>query len=150
MSSLLRIAPFVIIPLLLPTGHPAAQTSSADVTFVVPLNITNLASDITKVRVTCIVRGTALDAQRVGELELAVSGRQVITTAQVVVLVPASAVTIAAGLQANYNCTLAGYSPALGWHPFRLESQGSSAGGSFLVTSPTAYRDLALVGDVSW
>jgi hypothetical protein len=110
---------------MLATGPAGAQSTSADVTFAVPLNLTNLAADITKVRVRCsfLHVGSSAPApglDRAGEVEIPVTGRQVVTTAQVVVMVPSTAIGsgISAGTGQRYVCALDGYSAALGWRDF--------------------------------
>jgi hypothetical protein len=113
------------VSLGLASGPAGAQSTSADVTFAVPLNLTNLAADITKVRVRCSFLRVGSSAptpglDRAGEVEIPVTGRQVVTTAQVVVMVPPTAVgpEITAGTSQRYVCALDGYSAALGWGGF--------------------------------
>jgi hypothetical protein len=122
---------------LLATAPASAQSTSADVTFAVPLNLTNLAADITKVRVKCsfLHVGSSAPApglDRMGEVEIPVTGRQVVATAQVVVMVPPTAIgsEISAGTAQRYVCALDAYSAALGWGVF--SDRGSN--GSFKTT----------------
>jgi hypothetical protein len=124
---------------MLASGPAGAQSTSADVTFAVPLNLTNLATDITKVRVTCSFLGVGSSSptpglDRAGAVEIPVTGRQVITTAQVVVMVPPTAIGagISAGTGQRYTCALDAYSAALGWGHF-LDRDTT---GSFKTTQP--------------
>jgi hypothetical protein len=134
-----QLAALVICVSFLAAGRAAAQ--SADVTFEVPLNVTNLSSEITKVRLKCeLPMSDVLSAARSGEVELPVSGGQVVTTAQVLVTVPASALYSPASIRTQrYTCMLAGYSPALGWGSFEIQSVVRSSTGlsPFNVTAPT-------------
>jgi hypothetical protein len=127
MHTEIRVNAMFALALLLTVGNASAQaqTTSADVTFVVPLNLTNLASDISKVRVRCYIYswGFTTDS-RVGEMELAVLQRQVVTTANVVVLIPPGAFgpnptlrdPLVDKTRADYECHLSLYSPATGWN----------------------------------
>jgi hypothetical protein len=116
-----------------------AQSTSADVTFAVPLNLTNLASDITKVRVTCSMEygrmalGSAQPVVRKGEVEIPVTARQVVTTAHVVVMIPATAVLPnTVGQMQPYECWLEAFSAAIGWGLFGDQDMT----GSFRTTQP--------------
>jgi len=98
-----------------------------DVTFEVPLNLTRLASDITKVMVTCSITSDAFplrkgkDAkvkQGIGaQVELPVSAGQLVTTARVVVPITVDKfldpVTMIrqdpTGKSAEYQCDLMGF-----------------------------------------
>jgi hypothetical protein len=127
---------------VLVTGRAGAQSTAADVTFAVPLNLTNLSTDVTKVRVWCwFIYGTYQNqsARRSGELEIPVTARQVVTTAQVVVLLPAISPS-SVGQSQNYTCELSLYSPSLGWSG---GSQFSSTeqSGSFKTTQPVPSRN---------
>jgi hypothetical protein len=88
-----------------------AQAQSSDVTFRMPLNLTNLSPDITRVSVTCRIVSPALpvfqgqpQAYR-GEQFPVVAGR-LVTTATVVVAIPQ--LNSPAGKTANYSCYLRG------------------------------------------
>ena len=116
-----------------------AQTVPGDVTFEVPLNLTRLWGEITKVAVWCKISSDALvgtrNKQLQAQLELPVSAGQLTTTARVVVPVPSTAFTdptmamtgSPTGKPASYVCKLSGFSalPATnggGWNVFTAES----------------------------
>lgn len=117
-----RIAAFAILALLiLASGAAAGQSppASADVTFTVPLNLTNLATDITRMRVQCHINSAnlAIGGHRSGESsEIAVSAHQVVTTVNVVVLIPTSALIFSGPTRdATYSCRLWMFTPSFGW-----------------------------------
>jgi hypothetical protein len=103
------------------TASSAAQTNPGDITFTVPVNITQLFPDVTKVRVTCAVRSEAITVGRIvvknvqqpgavaKSVDLPVSGGQVVTTATVVVSV-AGVLENPVGKVATYSCSVDGYS----------------------------------------
>jgi hypothetical protein len=151
---------------LLLAGTAAAQTIPGDVTFEVPINLTRLAADITKIDVTCTISSDAITATRVvrgvtnagklvGNVVLPVTKGRVVTTANVVVTVAPGALQDPYGKYsaATYECMLTGYSagtagrrtggglPA-GWGVF----EESSARPSFRL-SPTPQR---LTGSFNW
>ena len=93
-----------------------AQAPGGDVTFKVPLNLTKLSADITKVRVSCKLQSTVLttinaEGQQTNSMsgitEVPVSNGQVVTTATVVLF----NYTLAnpAGATASYQCSLMGF-----------------------------------------
>jgi len=96
------------------TGAGFAQ--SFDVTFKVPLNLTGIATAITKVKVGCNINSPALpvvagSAANVVSafVEIPVSGGQVVTTATVVV--PVSRLDTSNGkTSATYRCIMWGFS----------------------------------------
>ena len=107
-----------------------AQTNQGDITFTVPVNITQLLADITRVRVNCSIASQAITTNRVvvkGEAqpgqvaraeEIPVSNGQVVRTVTVVVSV-AGILENPAGQQATYVCGLQGYSNSQQrWQPF--------------------------------
>jgi len=121
-----RIAHFVTASLLVVAGG-AIRTAEAqtvgDVTFTVPLNITQLSPDITKVAVWCKITGPAI-TNRSGyigtQVELVPQGGQVVTTATVVVSWPPTDLTNPTGTQASYSCALSGFNNLLQrWDNFR-------------------------------
>jgi hypothetical protein len=68
----------------------AQTTTGSDVTFKVPLNLTQVSSDIAQVAVWCVISSTAIttrDGKLSKQEELPVSGGQLVTTATVVVAV---------------------------------------------------------------
>jgi hypothetical protein len=101
-----------ILPLL-PSGA-LAQSASADVTFEVPLNLTSLPSQITKVAVMCRLTSSALMSRgsRVGQSEVAVAQGAVVTTVQVVVPILSRDLISASGKSADYECKLLGFEAA--------------------------------------
>jgi hypothetical protein len=137
------LAVFVsFVPVLLVAAPVYAQSTAADVTFAVPLNLTNLASDITKARVRCWFMYGIYQNQnaiRVGEQEIPVTARQVVTTAQVVVMLPATAIVAGtAGQSQPYTCELSLYSAAIGWSGGNFNSDAASA--SFRMTQAVSAR----------
>jgi hypothetical protein len=135
-----RVSSVAIALALLSIDSASAQSASADVTFAVPLNLTNLAGDITKVRVTCsmpygnLSMGSTTPAMRRGEVELPVTGGQVVTTALVLVALPATAMRPdIVGTTQSYSCVLHGYSPSLGWNEWNdLDMTGSFRSAQFV------------------
>ena len=132
--------------LLLASNTSVAQSPPVEVTFQVPLNLTELSADITRVRVTCMIeKDEQLGATRTYEQfaatnsqEFPVSAGQLIMTASVVVSVDAT--RVAAGETARYGCFLYGYSsPLQRWYDFS-EAQDTGIAGFQLTprTSPIA------------
>jgi hypothetical protein len=106
-----------------PAGAPEniryEPAPSDDVVFEVPINLTQLASDITKVDVTCTLTSDAIteagprgsSRQLAGHVVLDVSNGQVVKPATtVVVAVPADRVQDPAKHPFNWECRLTGYS----------------------------------------
>ena len=130
-----RMLVFVLAPLALPA---AAQDTPVpgDVTFEVPLNLTRLAPDITRVAVWCsistsalanprIIRGQVAANQLSAQVEEPVANGRVVKTVRVTVAVPRGTLRAdATGQSADYKCTLSGYSVGI---PGRT-SQGWAAG----------------------
>ena len=121
-----RIPSLVAAAVLVVAGgatRPAEAQTVGDVTFTVPLNITQLSPDITKVAVWCKITGPGINTRtgNIGaQVEFVPSGGQVVTTASVVVAYPAGDMTNPAGQQATYACTLSGFSNSLQrWDVFR-------------------------------
>lgn len=109
--------------LLAMTATGVAQSS--DVTFQVPLNLTRLSADLTKVAVYCEITSNALPivaalgtgrAQK--QVELTPSAGQLVQTVSVVV--PITTLDTSNGkTAADYKCTLSGFSQSLQrWSPF--------------------------------
>lgn len=132
---------FVVVAIwtLLFSQAVESQTVPGDVTFDVPLNLTRLWGEITKVAVFCKISSDALvgtrNKQLQAQLELPVAAGQLVTTARVVVSVPSTAFTdptmaitgSPTGKPASYQCSLSGFSmlPASnggGWNTFSAES----------------------------
>ncbi len=117
------------------------KTIPGDITFEVPLNLTRLQPDITKVNVICTIesdafaartiKGTATRPQIGGQVELPVSAGQIVTTARVIVPVTMTQFQYQdpAGKTANYHCELSGFSTKAtggGWQPFTDTSTNTS------------------------
>ena len=95
-----------------------AQSAYVDVTLRVPLNMTNLPSIIGKLAVACRVGAYQ------GGTEIAVSGRQVVTTLDVVVSIPASALPPdIVGQTWQYSCSIGPYRIGTGWGAFAPQAQ---------------------------
>jgi len=92
----------------------AAFAGPYDVTFQVPLNLTRMSPEITKIRVLCSISTTAITSSTGSHnvsnaVELPVSGSQVVTTANVVV--PVTTLDTSNGnTSASYTCTIDGQS----------------------------------------
>jgi len=110
-------ASLAILVICLVAAHApvVAQIAGADVTFKVPLNLTKLSPDITKVSVRCRLDSTALvgvngSGQQTHTLtvttEVPVSNGQVVTTLTIVF----SQFTLVnpTGVSASYGCNLTG------------------------------------------
>jgi hypothetical protein len=96
---------------------------SSDVTFQVPVNLTRLSVDLTKVAVYCEITSDALPLmgtvhRAVKQVELTPSGGQLVQTVSVVVPIPILD-TSNGKTAATYRCTLSGFSQSLQrWSPF--------------------------------
>lgn len=121
------------------SGVADGKLIPGDVTFEVPINLTRLWGEITKVAVWCKISSDALLGTRnknvQAQLELPVASGQVVTTARVVVPIaptafmdPTYAITNSPnGQPATYQCILSGFSalPSTnsgGWNVFSAES----------------------------
>jgi hypothetical protein len=113
---LTRFSMLLLAGLMALAGEARAQ-SGTDVIFTLPLNLTNIAADITKVMVTCMVAGspqasnpwrtsTELNTEQVFPV---LDGR-VVTTAMIIVTVPTAPPP---GTQMGYGCGLSGFSNRL-------------------------------------
>jgi len=125
-------------------GEVSAQTIPGDVTFEVPINLTRLSPYLSKVAVTCMF-GTTIDPN-IGttssgkdtlsnRVELPVSAGQVVTTARVVIAVPATP-PYKPGQVLTYQCALSALSSepmaGSGWQPLDQKAPVAS-----LQVSPT-------------
>lgn len=121
----MRFAPFIIAGLLLAAGGAIrpAEAQVGDVTFTVPLNLTQMSPDITKVAVWCRITGPAIHTRSgniQAQVELVPQAGQVVTTATVVVAWVNTDMTDPTGTQATYTCSLSGFSNSLQrWDVFR-------------------------------
>lgn len=135
---LLRITVMVLLSSVsMVSGEANAQMIPGDVTFEVPLNLTRLASDITKVKVGCSITSAAFPKQPEtkviqiisAQVELPVSAGQLVTTARVTVPITADnfvdPVTMIrqdpTGKSAEYQCDLRGFTGV--WQVFTGVSQ---------------------------
>jgi hypothetical protein len=104
---------------------PRLCVAQSDVTFKVPLNLTQVSSDIAKVAVFCQITSTAIVSNSMGKLqkqeEIPVTGGQLVMTVTVVIAV--SGLDNPVGKTANYVCLLSGFSNLLQqWYPFSSTS----------------------------
>jgi hypothetical protein len=114
-----RIVPAALAGLALCTpGALAAQTPTVatTVTFVVPVDLTQLSPDLQKVRLACAVSSPALVVPSgfgpapTAEDEIAVQSGQVVTTLRVVIPILSSWLQDPVGKRADYGCHLEGLS----------------------------------------
>jgi hypothetical protein len=122
----MQFVSFVTAGLLVVAGgasSPAEAQTVGDVTFIVPLNITQMSPDITKVAVWCKITGPAITSRsgNIGaQVELVPQGGHVVATDTVVVHWPPTDLTNPAGTDASYSCSLSGFSNSLQrWDVFR-------------------------------
>lgn len=127
-----RIANATMAAFLLLTPAPcvaqtAVPTTSTEVTFKVPLNLTQMPSDISRVAVMCAVMSPVITTSAVvpavggsnqtqsgtsvSETSWPVQGGQVVLT--MVVVVPVTLAEPAVGKAATYGCGLRGFSNSL-------------------------------------
>ncbi len=132
---------------------------SDDVSFEVPINLTQLAPDITNVNVTCYLTSDAIlpgnPRRLAGHTEFAVSNGQVVApAATVVVAVPAERLAKTEEVTFNWECGLTAYSvgarpppPArrftAGWDTFAERHEKAS-----FVLSPAP--PAVLTGSFTW
>jgi len=127
---------------ILAVAAPAgAQQAPVEVTFAVPLNLTRLPSNISKVRVRCELNSgafadganTALTRpyQRTVQLEIPVSQGDVVQTAQLVITLQPGELDNPSGKQATYECDLRAFNSTIqAWMTF------DSRAGSHVVLTP--------------
>lgn len=127
--------------LLAMSGH--ATTPAGDITFTVPLNLTGLSPDISKVKVNCRIQ--EFDSRVIADAnsETAVSGGAVVSTLSVTFQASNSGFSYTNRTRANqYSCWLVGFfEPQQIWdefepnHPipaFRLEPRPIPINGNFI------------------
>jgi hypothetical protein len=120
-----QTAAFIIAGLLVVAGGAVrpAEAQVGDVTFTVPLNLTQMSPDITKVAVWCRITGPAIHTRSgniQAQVELVPQAGQVVTTPTVVVAWVNTDMTDPTGTQASYTCSLSGFSNSLQrWDVFR-------------------------------
>lgn len=124
-----RIIPAALTGLsLCAPGALAAQTSSvvASITFVVPVNLTQLSPDLEKVRLACVIASSPVFVIPTGygpspnaEDEMPVMNGQVVTTLRAVIFIQSSWLQDPIGKDADYGCALEGFSKSLArWDRF--------------------------------
>lgn len=115
-----RIFAVITAGLTAMSGVASAQTSN--LTLRVPLNLTQLPSDVTSIRIECIIRSEALANAGVashqmphGKTDINVSNGQVVATTDVVIPVSSDGLiqTNAVGTSASYECRLMGWFSSL-------------------------------------
>ena len=142
MSTAMRL---MLLCLLFP-AIARAQTIPGDVTFEVPLNLTRLAADITKIDVSCgiessalgntrLIRGQPVSTPLAGRVEVPVVNGRVVQTVRVVVAISPGTLQDPTGKTATYTCALTGYSVGIpdryagwsaGWDRFLEDHEKSS------------------------
>ena len=147
------LAMIVTACLLAAPDSSVAQATSGDVTFRLPLNLTQMSPDIAKIAVFCVIQSDAIPPSRpgargastMGELsrqeELAVSGGQLVATATVVV--PVSGLDNPVGKTATYVCGITGFSTLLQHWDMFAEAHETAA----FRLSPTPQR---ITGSFTW
>jgi hypothetical protein len=118
MQSRIFIATLIVSAIGMASRAAAQETvQSNDVTFEVPLSLTRLSPNISRVAVTCTVN--YLRTPTTARVEIPVAAGDVIGTVPVVVVL--SATDFKQGATVSYECTLTGFSTDLrmgGWLPF--------------------------------
>ncbi len=108
---------FTACALLAMSGVAAAQ--SGDVTFRVPLNLTQLSPDISRVRVHCRLQEFASRAISDVSSEIGVSGGEVVTTLSLIFQPSNSGFSGRIGNRVDYSCWLVGFfEPQEEWDEF--------------------------------
>ncbi|HET8692036.1 MAG TPA: hypothetical protein VFM30_07895 [Steroidobacteraceae bacterium] len=120
-----HIALVALLTSLTALAASAQQAPPADVTFTVPLDLTRLHADVTRVRVTCTITSAVFGprtgtAGPRGSAEAAVVQNAVVQTLQVTVPLAQSDFSAnASGKTANYSCVLEGNrANQSAWLPF--------------------------------
>ena len=111
-----------IAPLSSGTAQTAPQVASVAVTLTVPIDLSNLSPDITKVRVGCSIRSTAItngnaNQEVIQTQDLPVSGGAIRTQASLVFSL--TNLSNPVGKNADVTCSLMGWSqPKQAWDQF--------------------------------
>lgn len=117
-----------------------AAAQSNDVTFTIPLNLTRLLPDLSKVAVECTIQGGGATSPLfvfgrdgvTGRTEINVTGGQVVATAAV--LIPVGTANPPVGTNVPYSCTLSGFSAAQNvWGPLVAQSNSPSQNPAFRI-----------------
>ena len=120
---MLRLISATVAACLLVTPLPCSGQASYELTFKVPLNLTQISPSISKVAVSCIISSPAIISNARGqlgkqeELSMTGTGGQLVRDVNVVIL--ASGLDNPVGKAATYSCTLSGFSTVAGrWDVF--------------------------------
>jgi hypothetical protein len=101
----------VLLAALAAPGSLAAQTM---ITFEVPVNLTQLAPEIIKIRVFCEIKSAAIVSPTAGRAtaqdELPVLGGKLVTTMRIIITFPAGSLQAPTGQTAQYQCDMVGIS----------------------------------------
>jgi hypothetical protein len=99
----------VVVALTAATS-PRSLTAQTTVTFEVPVKVTQLSTEILKIRVLCNIRSDAIVAPSAGGAsevdEVPVVGGQVVTTMRVIFVFPEGTLRAPVGKTATYSCEL--------------------------------------------
>lgn len=122
-------ATFLCSLAILTTAPAAAQSTPADVTFEMPLNLTRLASQFTKISVRCDIHSVGITGAdlgalsggvkhggmpgRTGETQISPSRGQVVQTVRVVVPFAEADLDDPSGKAASYECRLFAFDQSL-------------------------------------
>lgn len=119
------VAPAVIFSLMV-LARPAESQADPEIRFVVPLNLTQVSSDISRIAVWCYITSTAIktqDGRLQKQVEVSISGGQLATTVTVSVAAPSASLDNPIGKPASYNCSITGFSTSLQrWDVFNATS----------------------------
>lgn len=111
-----------------------AAAQSNDFTINVPLNLTRLLPDLSKVAVDCAIPGGGTFGHDgiAGRTELNVTGGKLVTTATV--LMAMGSVNPPIGMTVSYTCSLSGFSVAQNaWAPLVAQSNSPSQNPAFRI-----------------
>jgi hypothetical protein len=120
-----RILAATVTACLLVAPRPLGAQTTAEVTFKVPVNLTQVSPDIAKVGVSCTITssaipivgrntGTSTSGSVNKQVEIPIAGGQLVTTATVVFAISGTiALNDPVGKTADYRCTLSGFSTSL-------------------------------------
>lgn len=141
----LRFVATTMAACLLVTPLPCAGQVSYEITFKVPLNLSQISTAISKVAVNCTITSTAITTNAKGQLvkqeEFAITNGQLVFNASVVIL--ASGLVNPGGTSATYSCVLLGFSTlAQRWLSF---SETATVAEFRTTTTP-----LPLEGNFTW
>lgn len=124
-----RLCTAVLVTCLVTAARSATAQTTTDpeIKFTMPLNLTQISSDISKVAVWCYITSqgviTTRDGRLQAQVELPVSGGQLVTTVTVSVAAPSASLSDPIGKPATYSCSLSGYSTSLQrWDLFNATS----------------------------